>query len=378
MSTRGPRTSFLAAALVGITVLAGGCSWNGVNSLPLPGTVGNSSGDYSISVQVANVGTLSQNSPVLINDVEVGSIGEMKVRDWQALVELRLKKGTVVPGNAVAKVGQTSLLGSMHIALDPPAGEAPVGTLPPGSTIPLKKSSSYPSTEQTLAAVSTVVNGGGLGQLGEIITSINSGLVGNEADIRQLLRRLSVFVGTLDRQRGDLVELLSQTKRLSTSFADQDEVISTALNKIPPALAVLDDQAPKLTTALTKLKGFSDTTTAVINQVRDDLLTDLEHLEPTLRSLADVGPQINKAIAYGLVYPYGQRTIDRAVRGDYINLHATVDLTVPRLKKELLLGTPLGDPTETIAFAPGDPGYKSTPTHNPLFFPITRSQGGGR
>ena len=353
MSTRGPRTSFLAAALVGITVLAGGCSWNGVNSLPLPGTVGNSSGDYSISVQVANVGTLSQNSPVLINDVEVGSIGEMKVRDWQALVELRLKKGTVVPGNAVAKVGQTSLLGSMHIALDPPAGEAPVGTLPPGSTIPLKKSSSYPSTEQTLAAVSTVVNGGGLGQLGEIITSINSGLVGNEADIRQLLRRLSVFVGTLDRQRGDLVELLSQTKRLSTSFADQDEVISTALNKIPPALAVLDDQAPKPPPALTKLKGFSDTPTAVINQ---SLVGAVEALRN----------------------PYGQRTIDRAVRGDYINLHATVDLTVPRLKKELLLGTPLGDPTETIAFAPGDPGYKSTPTHNPLFFPITRSQGGGR
>lgn len=378
MRRRHTRATALGAALVSVTLLVGGCQWDGVNSLPLPGTVGNSSDDYSITVEVANVGTLSQNSPVFINDVEVGSIGEMRVRNWHAQVTVNLKKGTVVPGNAVAKVGQTSLLGSMHIALDPPAGENPTGALPAGSVITLDRSSSYPSTEQTLAAVSSVINGGGLGQLGEIVKSMNSGLVGRESDIRQLLGRLSRFVGTLNRQRGDLVTLLRESQRLSTTFADQDEVITTALRKIPPALAVLDEQAPKLTTAMTKLKGFSDTATGVIDEVQADLLTNLRHLEPTLRSIADVGPKIGDAVAYGLVYPYGQRTIDRAVRGDYINLHATVDLTVPRLKKELLLGTPFGDPNETIAFAPGDPGYASKPTHNPLFFPIQRSKRGGR
>ncbi|GAC68182.1 MCE family protein [Gordonia soli] len=373
---RSPRRPLiLALALSCVAMLAAGCQWNGVNSLTLPGTVGTSGDDYHVTVEVANVGTLSQNSPVLINDVEVGSVGRMSVRAWHAQVDVRVKRGTVIPGNAVATVGQTSLLGSMHLALDPPAGAAPIGELPPGGRIPLERSSSYPSTEETLAAVSSVVNGGGLGQLGGIIRSLNDGFGGRQSDVRSLLGNLNRFVDTLNRQRGDLVSLLTQARRVSGAFAEQDHVIDAALQKIPPGLAVLQAQMPQITTALERLRVFSTTTRGVVEDVRSDLLTNLEHLEPTLRSLADVGPTINSALAYATVFPYGQKVIDRAVRGDYINLHATVDLTVPRLRRELLLGTALGDPNAVVPFAPGDPGYSRAPTH-PLFGPLSKGRGG--
>ncbi|WP_237421521.1 MlaD family protein [Gordonia sp. SID5947] len=110
----------MVVTLFCVALLGTGCEWNGVNSLALPGTVGTSGDDYHITVEIANVGTLSENSPVFVDDVEVGSVGEMRVRAWHAVVDVRLKKGTVVPGNAKATVGQTSLLGSMHLALDPP------------------------------------------------------------------------------------------------------------------------------------------------------------------------------------------------------------------------------------------------------------------
>ncbi|GAA3719407.1 MCE family protein [Gordonia hankookensis] len=368
----------MALTLFCVAILGTGCQWNGVNSLPLPGTVGTSGEDYHIGVEIANVGTLSENSPVFIDDVEVGSVGHMSVRAWHAVVDVRVKRGTVVPGNAKATVGQTSLLGSMHLALDPPKGEPPAGRLAPGSTIPLARSAAYPSTEETLAAVSSVVNGGGMGQLGGIIRSLNDGFGGREDDTRELLGRMSTFVNTLNRQRGDLVDLLVQARRLSSGFAAQNDVIENALQKIPPGLAVLEQQMPKITSAVDRLRVFADTTTGVVTQVQSDLLTDLRHLQPTLRSLADVGPQMNAALAYALVFPYGQSVIDRAVRGDYLNLHATIDLTVPRLKKELLLGTPLGDPNETVPFAPGDPGYSRKPTHNPLFFPVAPQSRGAR
>ncbi|MBD1319555.1 MCE family protein [Gordonia hankookensis] len=376
--SRRTRLVRVALTLFCVAILGTGCQWNGVNSLPLPGTVGTSGEDYHIGVEIANVGTLSENSPVFIDDVEVGSVGHMSVRAWHAVVDVRVKRGTVVPGNAKATVGQTSLLGSMHLALDPPKGEPPAGRLAPGSTIPLARSAAYPSTEETLAAVSSVVNGGGMGQLGGIIRSLNDGFGGREDDTRELLGRMSTFVNTLNRQRGDLVDLLVQARRLSSGFAAQNDVIENALQKIPPGLAVLEQQMPKITSAVDRLRVFADTTTGVVTQVQSDLLTDLRHLQPTLRSLADVGPQMNAALAYALVFPYGQSVIDRAVRGDYLNLHATIDLTVPRLKKELLLGTPLGDPNETVPFAPGDPGYSRKPTHNPLFFPVAPQSRGAR
>ena len=68
----------------------------------------------------------------MINDVIVGSVGKMTVDAWHANVEISVKPDVVVPANAVASVGQTSLLGSMHLALNPPLGEQPSGVCSPG------------------------------------------------------------------------------------------------------------------------------------------------------------------------------------------------------------------------------------------------------
>ncbi|NED60895.1 mammalian cell entry protein, partial [Streptomyces sp. SID10244] len=91
----------------------------------------------------------------------------------------------------------------------------------------------------------------------------------------------STFVNTLNRQRGDLVDLLVQARRLSSGFAAQNDVIENALQKIPPGLAVLEQQMPKITSAVDRLRVFADTTTGVVTQVQSDLLTDLRHLQPT-------------------------------------------------------------------------------------------------
>ena len=61
-------------------LLATGCGFNGLNSLPLPGAMGRGPGASVYHVEVANVGTLEANSPVMVDDVIVGSISKMSVR----------------------------------------------------------------------------------------------------------------------------------------------------------------------------------------------------------------------------------------------------------------------------------------------------------
>ncbi|MGV9925258.1 MCE family protein [Nocardia rhamnosiphila] len=353
-----------------VIATASGCAWDGVNSLPLPGAAGRGPDATTLYVEMADVGTLTPNSPVLIDDVVVGSIGDIRVENWHALVEVSIEPGEVVPANAQARVGQTSLLGSMHLALDPPAGQAPQGRLDSGARITLDDTATYPSTEQTLASLSVVVNGGGLGQVGDIVSSLGAAFEGRETNIRALLDRLDIFLGALDAQRADIVATIDGLNRLGGTFASQRDVLTEALRRIPPALDVLIRERPDLVTALDHLRTFSDTANGVLTAVHDDLLTNLRNLEPTLKALADVGPDINKAIAFATVFPYGQYLVDNGVRGDFINLFATVDLTIPRLRRELLLGTPWGDPTAVIQAAVGDPGYAEQ-TKNPLGFGVT-------
>jgi phospholipid/cholesterol/gamma-HCH transport system substrate-binding protein len=300
----------------------------------------------------------------MIDDVVVGSVGHIGVDHWHAVVDVRVKPDVSVPANAVATIGQTSLLGSMHLSLDPPLGEAPTGQLAPGSTIALNKSSTYPSTEQTLSSLSVVTNAGGLGQIGDFIHSTATALSGHEVEIRQLISRLDKFVGTVDAQRDRFVAAIQALDRLTSTFAAQKADITDALHSIPPALDVLLQERPRLVTALQKLGQFSDTATNVINAAQGDLVHNLGNLEPTLKAFADVGPLLGTVLAYLPTFPLPQNLIDRGLRGDYFNIFAGIDLTIPRLKRSLLAGTRWGDPNAVLTPAPGEPaqlGYSYDP-----------------
>ncbi len=198
-----------------VVLTATGCAFHGLNSLPLPGAVGRGPGANIYHVELPNVGTMESNSPVMIDDVVVGSVGTMRVQGWHADVEISVKRDVVVPANVVATVGQTSLLGSMHVELNTPLGQQGSGRLQPGATIPLSRSSAYPSTEQTLSSLGAVVNGGGLGQIGEVIHNFSAALSGHEGAVRDLITRLDTFVGTLDDQRDNIVASIQALNRLA-------------------------------------------------------------------------------------------------------------------------------------------------------------------
>lgn len=345
----------MAALCAVVIVTLTGCSFNGLNSLPLPGAAGRGPGAATYYVEVANVGTLEANSPVMIHDVIVGSITKIRLRGWRANVEIAVKPNVVVPANAVAKVGQTSLLGSMHLELDPPPGQPASGHLARGATIPPNRSFSYPSTEQTLSSLSVVINSGGFTQIGDVIHNFNAAFSGHAGDVRDLLDRLDRFVGTLDGQREHLVASIQALNRFASTLAGQRDVITQALEMIPPALDVLISERPRIITALDKLRVFGDTATSLVHDAGSDLVTDLQNLQPTIKALADVGPDLDEVLAYAPTFPFSQNFIDRAVRGDYVNGFFTLDLTNARLRKGLLLGTHWGRLGADLVPAPGDP-----------------------
>jgi phospholipid/cholesterol/gamma-HCH transport system substrate-binding protein len=360
--SRAKRLTVLASC---VALMLTGCSFQGLNSLPLPGAVGRGPDAVTYHVEVPNVATLESNSPVMIDDVVVGSIGKMTVQGWHADVEISVKPDVAVPANAVATVGQTSLLGSMHLALDPPIGQKPTGRLQPGATLGLNQSSTFPTTEQTLSSLSAVVNAGGLGQLGDVIHNFSIALDGRGPELRELLTRLDKTVGVLDEQRDNIIASIQQLNRVASKFAGQRDVIDRALKDIPPALDVLNRERPSFTTALEKLGQFSDTTARLVNDAGQDLVKNLSDLKPALEALANIGPEITQALNFALAFPYGPAFADRITKGDYINLYAIFDITYPRLKRTTLLGTRWGDEDAKLIPAPGDPWYLNY-SYNPL------------
>src|SRR6202012_880004 len=193
--------------------------------------------------------------------------------------------------------GHPILWGPSPSAPTPPLGQPGVGRLRPGATIPLSRSSTYPSTEQTLSSLSLVVNGGGLGQIGDIIHNFSAALGGRAGAVRDLINRFDTLVGTLDQQRDNIIATITALDQLAGTFAAQRDVVTQALRKLPPALEVLIKERPRLTAALDRLRTFSNPATGLINDTKADLVRNLKNLEPTIKGLADVGPKLALALA---------------------------------------------------------------------------------
>jgi phospholipid/cholesterol/gamma-HCH transport system substrate-binding protein len=362
------------AAVLGMACIAtlSACGWRGLNSFTLPGTSGHGPGSYTIQAQMPDVVTIQQNTRVRVDDVNVGNVTNIELQDWHALVTMRINGDVRLPANSTAKLGQTSLLGSMHIELTPPKDEPPVGQLKEGSVIPLPRASMYPTTEQTLASVSILLNGGGIGQLQEINQAVAKAFAGRENDMRSLLNQLDVFIAKTNDQTDDIIAAAENLNALAGQVAAKDAVVDKALMTVPKALAVLSAERTKIADAIDQVGKFSAIAADTIHQSRESLVNNLRNIAPVLRSLADAGPALTKGLDGLATYPWPTSTVKNWFRGDYANLTMIVDLTLSRIDTGLFTGSRWeGNLTELELQWGRTLGMQPSPTTggNPLTFP---------
>ena len=197
----------------------------------------------------------------------------------------------------------------------------------------------YPSTEKTLAALSLVLNGGGLGQLQDITEALSTAFAGREADLRSLIGQLDRFVSYVNDQTADIINSTQSLNNLASQLAGEKPVIDKALKTIPNALAVLRDQREKLADALDSLGKFSALTADSVIKTKENLVAELKQLGPVLESLANAGPALTRSLSFFATFPWPNETLENWVRGDYANLTAVIDLTLSRIDQSFFTGT---------------------------------------
>jgi phospholipid/cholesterol/gamma-HCH transport system substrate-binding protein len=372
--TRTAVTAVICLMAVGLS----GCGWRGVNSLPLPGTTGGGPGSYTVQAQLPDVTNIQPNSRVRVGDVTVGNVTKIERQGWHALVTMRLQGDVHLPANATAKVGQTSLLGTLHIELAAPVGIAPQGKLHDGSLIPLSSAGAYPTTEQTLAVVSMLLNGGGIGQIQDIVKAFSTAFSGREKDLRSFIEQLDQFTGHLDAQKHDILAATDSLNNLVGQFAQQKPVVDKALRTLPGALSTLNDERNNIADASEWLGKFLTLAGDVSDKSKAALVAELQDLGPVLESLGNAGPDLTRSLSLLGTFPWPNETVRNWVRGDYANLTAVFDLTLSRLDAGLLTGSRYeGNLTQLEMYWGRTIGQLPSPATagNPLVIPYRTDQG---
>lgn len=358
---RATVAGLLVAALVGT-----GCEIQ-PNDNTLPGQVAVGDDGYTVEVHFEQIENLVPNSTVQKDDVVIGTVGEIDVEGWEAVVTLHLLDDVELPADAVFSIGQKTLLGAQYVEVAAPAEQAEQ-TGRPGQARPLladgdvlgvEQTGTYPATEQVLGAVALLLNNGGLSQISTITGELSTALRGKVPDTRQLIRHANELLAVLDANKGEIVAALESIDDLAAGLREDDRAIATAIDRITPGLQVLETERARLVKAVTATGRAGHRAVRVVDASEKALLANLDSLGPILANLGRVSETLPDALKIAITIPFPVMTASNALKGDYANLFATIDLSATALTSSWLGGLSpalqAGDPVENpLAPTPED------------------------
>jgi len=209
-----------------------------------------------------------QGQTVRVSGVQIGAIGEVRLRDGHALVELQIEPEYegLIRADATALLRPKTPLKDMFLEVDPGRGKP----LDEGETVPLRNTLPDVNPDEFLAMLDAdtrdylrlLINGTGKGlegrgtDLREVfrlfepthrdLARVNGAVATRRGRLRRLVTSLDRLSGELAGKEDDLAELVDSAATVFRSYAAEDQNISRAVRELPRALRQTTDTLGKV------------------------------------------------------------------------------------------------------------------------------------
>jgi len=304
------RLAVLMTCLVATTLT--GCGWTATD-LPLPGG-GLPGPSYELKAEFADVLNLPEKAKVSLDGVEVGQVMEIEVEGYTATVtmaileEFRLAKGTTL------ELRQATALGEVFVAVNAP-DQARHGYFAVGDTIPVDATGSAPSIEDTLAALSTLINGGGLSNLKTIVEEANTIFDGRIPVTRELLSELRTMMTTVRSRTAAIRRILDSMDSLTLQVIERRPAIDRLLRDVTPAVRELGRQRGQFVAMLASFDDLASTSTRLLDATGEHAVQTFDRLGPVLDGFIALDQDLEPAILQMLKLHQALRRVTRGSAG---------------------------------------------------------------
>ncbi|MCA2207830.1 MlaD family protein [Nocardia rosealba] len=319
---------------------ATGCS-TGLGDLPLPAPgVGGAS--YEIHAGFANALNLPERAKVRVLGADVGEVAEMSVRDYTAVVTMRIQDGVVLPVGTRAELRTATPLGDVFVALTPPETAAPGGPLMrDGDTIPLATTQAAATIEELLTTASLLVNGGVIRNLTDIVNGLGRAVGDRGANLAALLDRSTRVVQALAARSADIRTALVEVEALTRQLREQRRPLGELVELAGPALSVVTGGSQQALTLIRQIDAIS----------RE--LAEFPAIDGTaaVGMVADIN-RISAGLGAAATEPNASLAAMNAILGPIINVTNGTSAHVNADLQDITIGS-LPDPAH-----PGDPGSR--------------------
>ena len=279
-----------ALAVLPLLGALAGCGVSATD-LPLPGG-GVEGPTYRLTAVFADALNLPDGAHVKLNGDDIGRVQNIAAKDYTAQVAMAVRQDVRLPRSTTAELRQETPLGEVFVAMQPPTPTIAGPPLHDGDTIGLASTTAAATVEDLLAALSTLVNGGGLAQLQTIVHELNAATDARADQIAHLLGQTTQTMATLNARTQDIDRALAATQRLTDTLIQRRDTIDKAFADFTPAIRLLADKTDLLTRALNSIGRLSDRGDDLIDTSGSDIRDLARDLGPVLDGFARIGPNL--------------------------------------------------------------------------------------
>lgn len=310
------RIALLAAGLAAAMLTA--CTPQ-LENLPAPAGV--SGAVYHVKAEFNDVQNLTLGAKVKLQGVVIGEVTAITTKKFVATVDMRVSKKFPLATASNFQIRFTTPLGEDYISVSSP-DKPGQRELADGATVPLAQTRVAPGIEDTFAALSTLLNGGGLSNIKTIVSTLEDALNGHTIQARDSIIQLDTVLSNMVAHQGDFNRVLDGLHALTLTINKSNAIVADALNTFPQTLQLLAVDTSKVALLLPKVAKLGQSVHALISQSQRAILADFDSLRPTLDSLKQTAgqlvPTMTSLIRFGDLF-------DRAAPGDYLNVDATIE-----------------------------------------------------
>ncbi len=280
---------------------------------------------YDVKATFAEVLNLPSDAQVRIGPRVVGQVGSIGTHDFKADLTLKIKQDVALPVGTSAQVRFDNPLGDQYVLLTLPQ-QGSQRMLGPGEPLAMNDTSSAASVEDSFAALSAVLNGGGINQLQTIVREFNASLDGNQQQIRDLLTQVDTAVTSLAQGKDSVVNALTAIDDLSKQLNAGSSTITAGIDAVAPAVGVLAAENGDFNNLLTNFAALSEVSNRLLAQSGQNAVQGAKSLVPVLDQLVSVKQRIGQDLRD--IGEFERLTTSKAP-GDYLQVGLTLNVVLP-------------------------------------------------
>ncbi|WAC93327.1 MCE family protein [Mycobacterium sp. Aquia_213] len=248
-----------------------------------------------------NISGLKSGNFVRIAGVEVGKVGDLELRhDGTVTVGFAIDKGIRLTEGTKAVVRYENLIGDRYLALEEAPG--PPRRLPPGSTIPLARTSPALDIDALIGGFRPLFRALDPDQVNALSGQLLRIFQGQGGTLASVLSQTSILTSTLAGRSELIGELITNLNTVLHTFAARDHEFSDGVDKLAQLVEGLAQRKDDISTGLAYINAAAGSITDLLVQSRQPIkdvvhetdrmsaqvLADREYVDKLLKDLPDI------------------------------------------------------------------------------------------